>query len=88
MIATTDGLVAYSGLKAGDGQAAEFTPVASYPGLTPDVRARLGDMKVAPVRAEMIATDAVSPETNRDVVLPATTVPKSGSTRAKRAEAD
>jgi hypothetical protein len=65
-----------------------FTPVASYPGLTPDVRARLGGMKVAPVRAEMIANDAVSREASRDVVLPVATVPKSLSTRAKRAEAE
>ena len=79
VIATTDGLVAYSGVKVGDGQTAEFTPVASYPGLTPDVRARLGGMKVAPVRAEMIANDAVSPEASRDVVLPVTTVPKSAT---------
>jgi hypothetical protein len=88
VIATTDGLVAYSGLKVGDAQTAEFTPVSSYPGLTPDVRARLGEIKVAPVRAEMIANDARLPEASRDVVLPATTVPKSVSTRAKRAEAD
>ena len=50
VITTTDGLVAYSGL--GAGQTAEFTPVASYPGLTPDVRARLGGMKVAAKRAD------------------------------------
>ena len=37
-------------------------------------------MKVAPVRAEMIATDAVSPEASHDVVLPVTTLPKSVST--------
>ena len=49
MIATTDGLVAYSGVRVGAGQTAEFTPVASYPGLTAEVRARLGEMKVAPV---------------------------------------
>jgi hypothetical protein len=88
VIATTDGLVAFSGAKTGDAQTAEFTPVASYAGLTPDVRARLGGMKVAPVRAEMIANDAVSPEASRDVVLPVATAPKSLSTRAKRAEAD
>jgi Protein of unknown function (DUF2865) len=88
VIATTDGLVAYSGVKVGDGQIAEFTPVASYPGLTADVRARLGEMRVAPVRAEMIANDAPLAETSRDAVLPVTTVPKSVSTRAKRAEAD
>ena len=88
VIATTDGLVALSGVKVGDGRTAEFTPVASYPGLTPDVRARLGGMKVAPVRAEMIANDAVTPEASRDVVLPVTTVPKSATLGAKRAEAD
>ena len=88
VIATTDGLVAFSGVRAGDAQTAEFTPVSSYAGLTPDARARLGGMKVAPVRAEMIANDAVSPEASRDVVLPVATIPKSLSTRAKRAEAD
>ena len=88
MIATTDGLVAYTGVGLGTGQTAEFTPVASYPGLTADVRARLGEMKVAPVRAEMIANDAVSPEASHDVVLPVTTLPKSATLGAKRAEAD
>ena len=34
VIATTDGLVAYSGIRVGNSQTAEFTPVASYPGLT------------------------------------------------------
>jgi hypothetical protein len=43
---------------------------------------------VAPVRAEMIANDTPLPETSRDAVLPVTTVPKTMSTRAKRAEAD
>jgi hypothetical protein len=88
VIATTNGLVAYSGVRAGEGQTAEFTPVASYPGLTADVRARLGEMKVAPVRSEMVAGDAPMPETGRGVTLPVTTVPKTVSTRAKRAEAD
>ena len=86
VIATTTGLVAYSGVKVGVNQTAEFTPVASYPGLTADVRARLGEMKVAPVAAEMIAGDAPLPEASRDVALPASSVPKTGSTRAKRAE--
>src|SRR5439155_20804153 len=48
VVATTDGLVAYTGVRLGADQTAEFTPVASYPGLTADVRARLGEMKVAP----------------------------------------
>lgn len=43
VVATGSGLVAYSGR----GGAADFTPVASYPGLTPEVRSRLGEMKVA-----------------------------------------
>jgi hypothetical protein len=84
VIATSSGLVAYSG--AGADQTAEFTPVASYPGLTATVRARLGEMKVAPVTAEMIAGNAPLRETSRDVALPASSVPKNTSTRAKRAE--
>jgi len=88
VIATTNGLVAYSGARTGIGQTAEFTPVASYPGLTADVRARLGEIKVAPVSAEMIANEAPSPETSRDVTLPATSVPKATSPKAKRADAN
>ena len=86
VIATTNGLVAYSGVKVGANQTAEFTPVASYPGLTAEVRARLGEMKVAPVSAEMIASDGPLPDAR--VALPATAVPKTASTRGKRAEAD
>ncbi len=86
VIATTNGLVAYSGIKVGNNQTAEFTPVASYPGLTADARARLGEMKVAPVAAEAIVNEAPLPESARDVVLPATSVPKAVSGRAKRAE--
>src|SRR3954447_25212829 len=85
VIATTDGLVAYSGGKNGSGQSAEFKPIASYPGLTAEVRARLNELKVAPVSAEMIANDAPLPDTARDVT-PASIVPKSGAIRAKRAE--
>lgn len=82
VIATTNGLVAYSGVKVGINQTAEFTPVASYPGLTADVRARLGEMKVAPVAAETVASEAPLP----DVASPATSVPKVLSPKAKRAE--
>jgi hypothetical protein len=85
VIATTTGLVAYSGVKVGVNQTAEFTPVASYPGLTSDVRARLGEMKVAPVATETVASVAPSAETSP--ALPVTSVPKSASTRDKRAEA-
>jgi len=87
VIATTDGLVAYSGAKSGGGQSAEFKPVASYPGLTAEVRARLNEMKVAPVAAEMIANDAALPDVSRDVA-PVSVVPKSGANRAKRAEVE
>jgi hypothetical protein len=88
VIATTNGLVAYSGVRAGASQTAEFTPVASYPGLTADVRARLGEMKVAPVATEMLASQTPLPEASRDVALPVTSMPKTVSTRAKRAEAN
>jgi Protein of unknown function (DUF2865) len=84
VIATTNGLVAYSGVKVGINQTAEFTPVASYPGLTAEVRARLGEMKVvAPVSAETVANDAPPPD-----VLPTASVSKPASPRAKRAEVD
>src|ERR1019366_9442534 len=87
VIATTNGLVAHSGVRAGAGQTAEFTPVASYPGLTAEVRARLGEMKVAPVAAETIANEMPLPEASRDGALPVTSVPKSASAGGKRAEA-
>jgi hypothetical protein len=85
VIATTSGLVAYTGVKLGANQAAEFTPVASFPGLTADVRARLGEMKVAPVAAELVS-EVPLPEASPDLALPATSVPKNVSARAKRAE--
>ncbi|WGD53256.1 DUF2865 domain-containing protein [Bradyrhizobium sp. CB1650] len=83
VIATTDGLVAYTGVRLGNDQTAEFTPVASYPGLTAQVRARLGEMKVAPVRAETVAGDAPAAEIVRET-LPDVTVPKTrkSATRA------
>src|SRR5712664_2693209 len=86
VIATTSGLVAYSGVRVGASQTAELTPVASYPGLTADVRTRLGEMKVTPIAAEMLASETPLPEASRDVALPATSVPKAVSPRAKRAE--
>ena len=85
VIATTDGLVAYSGVRVGNNQTAEFTPVASYPGLTAEVRARLGEMKVAPVNAEM-AGESVMPEASREVALPVSTATKTIAPKATRAE--
>jgi hypothetical protein len=87
VIATTDGLVAYSGSKDGS-QGAEFTPIASYPGLTSEVRARLNAMKVAPVNAEMIAGDAQAPEPSSGVAPATTSAPKATPSRDKRAEAN
>jgi len=81
VIATTDGLVAYSGVKVGASQTAEFTPVASYPGLTAEVRARLGEMKVAPVAADMAADAPASASS-------VTSMLKAAVARAKRAEVD
>jgi hypothetical protein len=85
VVATSNGLVAYTGVRLGAEQTADFTPVASYPGLTAEVRARLGEMKVAPVIAETVASDAPLPDINRDM-MPVTVVPKTASQKAKRAE--
>lgn len=82
VIATTDGLVAYTGVRLGMDQTAEFTPVASYPGLTAQVRARLGEMKVAPVRAETVAADAPAAEIVREALPDVTSVRKSPAKRA------
>jgi hypothetical protein len=78
VIATSNGLVAYSGSQVGNNQTAEFTPVASYPGLTADVRAKLGEMKVVPISAD---EPAAAP-------APATVVPKTLGLRGKHAELD
>jgi hypothetical protein len=66
VVATTDGLVAYTGVKIGTNLTADFTPVASYPGLTAELRARLGEMKVAPVTAETVSEAPVQ-QTRGDV---------------------
>ena len=89
VIATSNGLVAYSGVKVGTGQTAEFTPVAAYPGLTAEVRARLGEMKVAPVVAEIMAADTPAGEAKIDAVPLAAPAPKTAARpRDKRAEAN
>jgi hypothetical protein len=43
-------------------------------------------MKVAPIAAEMLASETPLPEASREVALPVTSVPKTISARAKRAE--
>ena len=47
IIATSDGLVAYSLDRAGRDRVANFTPVTNHPGLTPAIRAQLNAVKVA-----------------------------------------
>jgi len=86
VIATTGGFVAYSGERAGSGQSAEFTPVASYSGLTAETRARLSEIKVAPGRADAIVSEIRLVEASREVALPAISIPKTAWTRANRAE--
>jgi hypothetical protein len=50
-------------------------------------RARLGEMKVAPVSAEMVATNAPLPEARRDVELPTGSIPRAAASKpAKRVE--
>ena len=88
VLATTDGLVAYSGIRVGNDQTPDFTPVASYPGLTPEVRARLNDMKVAPARADMSANNAATSEVTRTPLPAATIAPKPVPARDKRVDAD
>jgi len=88
VLATTDGLVAYSGVRVGNDQAPDFTPVASFPGLTPEVRARLNDMKVAPVRADAAANNTETVEVTRTPLAAVTSGPKPVPTRQKRTDAD
>ena len=87
VVATADGVVAYTGVRLGVGQTAEFTPVAAFPGLTAEVRARLGEMRVAPVSAEMVA-ETVMPEAGSAVATPVTVMPKTAAPKARRAEAN
>ena len=83
LVATTGGLVAFSGVRVGNDQTAEFTPVASYPGLTAEVRARLGEMKIAPVRADIATSDLPA-----SLIHPAIAPRAPAPFRDKRAELD
>jgi len=85
VVATSDGLVAFTGVRLGASQTADFTPVASFPGLTADVRARLGEMKVAPTTAEMVS-EAQLPDTRGDVAAPVSVVPTTVAPKAKQAD--
>jgi hypothetical protein len=81
LIATTEGLVAYSGVRIGNSQTAEFTPVASYAGLSADARARLGEMKIAPVSLEATGADTLS-DGDREIIRPVASMPRSRDERA------
>jgi hypothetical protein len=87
VIATTDGLVAYSGIKVGNNNSPEFIPVATYPGLTAEVRARLGNMRVAPVAADGISNEVPRLDMSSDVTASISPPPKT-LLRAKRAESN
>jgi hypothetical protein len=85
VVATTNGLVAYAGPRGGS-QSGDFTPVASYPGLTAEVRARLTEIKVAPVRAETVAAEAPPFDGAISTAPLPSLTPKHGAGRDKRAE--
>lgn len=87
IIATADGLVAYSGPRGGG--TADFTPVASYPGLTAEVRAKLGGMKVAPVSADLTDPGTSAPaDAARGAAAPSSVAPKNAASKQKRANLD
>jgi hypothetical protein len=85
VIATTDGPVAYSGIRLGNGQAAEFLPIASYPALAADLRARLGEMKVARPATEALTNETLI-QRDRELFPGLTAAPKPVSTPEKRVE--
>ena len=86
VVATSNGLAAYTGIGVND-PIPEFTPVSSFPGLTPQLRARLNDVKVAPVQADAAANNAATPDVTRTPPA-ATVVSKPVNARGKRVSAD
>jgi hypothetical protein len=68
IVATTGGFYAYRGASADGRQGGEFTPIASYAGFGADLRARLGETKVAPSAIEVpapVVTGSVTPRIRR-----------------------
>jgi uncharacterized protein DUF2865 len=63
VVATSTGLVAFSGTRAGNADAADFTPISDYAGLTGSIRAKLTEMKVAPVKADVTDDRPLLPPT-------------------------
>lgn len=93
VVATNDGLVAYTGVRIGNDRAAEFTPISNYPGLSPEVRARLGEIKVAPGSAHVsdnrniVEPDVTGALSDSDA-SPSSIIPKAATSKAKRASLD
>ena len=93
IVATANGLVAYSGTQTANGPSAEFTPISNYSGLTPELRARLGEMKVAPVAADISEetyssqdiTSALPEPRYAQPMAPDATLPKIAMPKSKRA---
>lgn len=56
IVSTSNGLIAYTGAGSNTTDA-DFTPVEDYAGLSPDFRARLRDLKVAPVSADVMSDE-------------------------------
>jgi hypothetical protein len=56
IVATNKGFVAYNG---GDRSNADFTPIASYPGLSPEWRERLAATRIAPSNATPVPPEAI-----------------------------
>jgi len=58
IVATNNGLMAYNGAAPGRPQAANFTPISSYSGLSADLRRRLTATKIAPATGNSTANAA------------------------------
>jgi hypothetical protein len=56
IVATNEGFVAYNGGGRGN---AEFTPIASYPGLSPEWRRQLAQTRIAPNNATPVPPEAI-----------------------------
>jgi hypothetical protein len=87
VVATTEGLVAYTGVRLGAAQTPDFSPVASFSGLTPAIRAKLGEMKVAPTALSGEA-DTGSPATDQNPAAASEQLSQADVTRARRAAVD
>jgi hypothetical protein len=88
VVATTDGLVAYTGVRLGAAQTPDFSPVASFSGLTPSIRARLGEMKVAPDRSGLAERQTSAPAMEPIPAASSGKLSQANAARAKRAAVD